>query len=100
MNEGAHRWKAIRHATVGVTVTLAMLPRSVIASSSTQRGFEPRSVVATQAGDNFSLKNRAIGAKWSVTEGRVNSLVVTDQMHGRELRVAAPFAILLKDGSI
>jgi hypothetical protein len=100
MNEGAHRWKAIRHATVGVTVTLAMLPRSVIASSSTQRGFEPRSVVATQAGDNFSLKNRAIGAKWSVTEGRVNSLVVTDQMHGTELRVAAPFAILLKDGSI
>jgi hypothetical protein len=69
-------------------------------ASSTQWGFEAGSVVATQAGDNFSLKNRAIGAKWSVTEGKVNSLVVTDQMHGTELRIAAPFAILLKDGSI
>jgi len=99
MTEGAHPWKAIRDATVGFTLTLAMLPGSVIASS-TQRGFEVGSVVATQAGDNFSLKNRAIGAKWSVTEGKVNSLVVTDRMHGTELRVAVPFAILLKDGSI
>jgi hypothetical protein len=99
MNEGAHPWKAIRDATVGFTLTLAMLPGSVIASS-TQRGFEAGSVVATQAGDNFSLKNQAIGAKWSVTEGKVNSLVVTDQMHGTELRVAGPFAILLRDGSI
>jgi hypothetical protein len=99
MNEGAHPWKAIRDATVGLTLTLAMLPGSVIASG-TQRGFEAGSVVATQAGDNFSLKDQAIGAKWSVIEGKVNSLVVTDQMHGTELRVVAPFAILLKDGSI
>jgi hypothetical protein len=99
MNESAHPWKTIRDATVGFTLTLAMLPGSVVASS-TQRGFEAGSVVATQAGDNFSLKDQAIGAKWSVTEGKLHSLVVTDQMHGTELRVAAPFAILLKDGSI
>jgi hypothetical protein len=60
MNEGAHPWKAIRDATVGFTLTLAMLPGSVIASS-TQRGFEAGSVVATEAGDNFSLKDQAIG---------------------------------------
>ena len=83
---------------VGFTLTLAILPGSVIASS-TQQGFESGSVVATQAGDNFSLKDQAIGAKWSVTERKVNSLVVTDEMHGRELRVVAPFAILLKNGS-
>jgi len=88
---GTQRWVS--------TLTLAMLPDSVIASS-TQRDFGAGSVVATQAGDNFSLKDQAIGAKWSVTEGKVNSLVVTDQMHGTELRVVAPFAILLKDGSI
>jgi hypothetical protein len=76
-----------------------MLPGSVIASS-TQRGFEAGFVVATQAGDNFYLKNDAIGVKWSVTDGQVNRLVVTDRMRGTELPVAVPFAILLKDGSI
>jgi hypothetical protein len=99
MNEGAHPWKAIRDATIGFTLLLAMFPSSVIASS-TQRGFEAGFVIATQAGDNFCLKNEAIGAKWSVTEEKVKRLVVTDRMHGTELRVAVPFAILLKDGSI
>jgi hypothetical protein len=100
MNEDAHPWKAIRNATAGFTLSLAMLPGSVIASS-TQRGFEAAGfVVATRAGDSFSLKNHAIGATWSVMGGKANNLVVTDRMHGTELRVAVPFAILLKDGSI
>jgi hypothetical protein len=99
MNEGAHPWKAIRDATAGFALSLVMLPGSVIASSP-QLGFEADFVVATQAGDNFYLKNQAIGVKWSVTAGKVNSLVVTDRLHGTELRVAVPFAILLKDGSI
>src|SRR5882757_4553302 len=99
MNEGAHPWKAIRDAMAGFTLSLAMLPGSVVASS-IQGGFDPGFVIATQAGDNFYLKNHAIGATWSVTEGKVNSLVVTDRMHGTELRVTVPFAILLKDGSI
>jgi hypothetical protein len=99
MNEGAHPWKAIRDATAVFTLLLAMLPGSVIASGA-QRGFEAGFVVAMEAGDNFYLKNDAIGAKWAVLEGKVNRLVVTDRMRGTELRVAVPFAILLKDGSI
>ena len=100
MNEDAHPWKAIRDTAAGFTLSLAMLPGLVIASN-TQRGVEGAGfVVVTQAGDNFSLKNHAIGATWSVTEGKVNSLVVTDRMHGTELRVAVPFAILLENGTI
>src|SRR5258708_27318828 len=99
MNKGAHAWKAIRDATAGFTLSLAMLPGAVFASN-TPLGFEAGVVVATQTGDDFSLKNQAIGAKWSVTQGKVNNLVMTDRMHGTELRVAVPFAILLQDGSI
>jgi hypothetical protein len=99
MNEDAHPWKTIRDATAGFALALAMLPGSVIASS-TPRDFESGFAVATQVGDDFSLKNRATGAKWSVTKGKINSLVVTDRMHGTEFRMAVPFAILLKDGSI
>ncbi len=94
-----HRWKRIRDATVGFALSLAMLPGSAIASNTQgDLGFGP--VIATQAGDSFQLENHAVAAKWLVTEGKVKGLVVTDRLHGTELRVAAPFAILLKDGSI
>ncbi len=98
MNESMHPWKALRDAT-GIVLSLVVFSGSVIASS-TQRDFAAGIVVATQSGDNFHLENHTLGATWSVTEGKVNSLVVTDRMHGTELRVIAPFAILLKDGSI
>src|SRR5207248_4350681 len=91
--------KAIRDTTAGFVLTLAILPGSLVAASN-QRGSEADFVVATQVGDSFSLTNHAIAAKWSIKEGRVNSFVVTDRMHATELRVAVPFAILLKDGSI
>jgi hypothetical protein len=99
MNEGVYPWKAIRDATVGFTLTLAMFPGSVIASS-TQRDLQAGTTIATQARDSFQLENLAIGAKLTVTEDKVYSLVVMDRMHATELRVVAPFAILLKDGSI
>jgi hypothetical protein len=99
MKKDAHPWKAIRDATAGFALTLALLPSSVLVAG-TRLGSEADFVVATQDGDNFSLKNHAIGAKWSVTEGKVNSLVVIDRIHGKELHVAVPFAILLGDGSI
>ena len=98
MNEGTYPWKALRDAT-GIVLSLVVFSGSVIASN-TQRDFPAGPVVATQVGDNFHLENHTIGATWSVTEGKVNSLVVTDRMHGTELRIIAPFAILLKDGSI
>lgn len=92
-------WKTIRDAMAGFALSLAVFVGSAVASS-TQRDLEGGPVVATQVGDSFHLENRAIGAKWSVTEGKVSSLVVTDRMHRTELHVAAPFAIFLKDGSI
>jgi hypothetical protein len=99
MSENAHPWKTVRDAIAGFTLSLAMLPGSAIASS-TQRNFEAGSVIATQAGNSFSLENRAIGVKCSVMEHKVNHLAVTDRIHGAELHVDAPFAILLKDGYI
>jgi hypothetical protein len=92
-------WKKIRDATTGFALSLAVLPGSAIASNA-QRDLESESVIATQAGDSFQLENHAIAAKWLVTEGKLRGLIVTDRLHGTELRVAAPFAILLKDGSI
>src|SRR5271168_3689420 len=99
MDEGIHLWKTPGAATAGFVLTLAVLP-GFLNASSTQRDFEAGPAIATQAGDSFHLENHVIGARWSVAEGKVNSLVVADRLHGTELRVGAPFAILLKDGSI
>ena len=99
MDEGMQPWAAIRDLTAKFVLSLAMLPASAIASK-TQRDFDPGPVLATRAGDSFDLENHAIGARWSVTDGKVNNLVVSDRMHRTELRVAAPFVILLRDGTV
>ena len=91
--------KVIREATASLILSLAMLPGS-IGALSIPKDFETGPVIAKQSGDTFDLENRVIGATWSVSGGKVNDLVITDRMHGTELPVASPFAILLKDGAI
>lgn len=91
--------KAFWNATFGLVLSLPLLPGSIHAAS-VLRDLEPGRAIATQTGDSFQLVNRAIGAKWSVAASKVNSLVVMDRLHGTELRVDAPFAILLKNGSV
>ncbi len=61
---------------------------------------ESDAAVATQSGENFFIQNRAIAARWSVRDGKATGLTITDRIHSTELPVAAPFAILLKDGTI
>ena len=99
MDKGMHPWKTIRDATTGVALSLAVLPGSAIALN-IQPGLGSGPVIATQTGDGFQLRNRVIAATVLVTEGKVRDVVVTDRLHGTKLRADAPFAILLKDGSI
>jgi len=61
---------------------------------------QSRSAVMSQAGEIFRLEGRSIGAEVSVAGNSVVSLVMTDRIHGTVVRVADPFAVLLKDGSI
>src|SRR6266568_4305981 len=84
---------------VALAVVLALVPTSALAASSRQNE-EPDRVVATQAADSFVLENHLIGAKWSVKDGRLVNFVVLDRLHESELRVAAPLAILLKNGTV
>ena len=99
MDKSMHPWKTIRDATTGFALSLAVLPGSaIVLNIQPDLGSVP--VIATQAGDGFQLENRAIAARVLVTEGKVRNLVVTDRLHGTRLRADAPFAILLKDGSI
>jgi hypothetical protein len=90
--------KAIRSATTVFAFTLSVLP-SLGFAMATPRDLKSGAAIATQVGGSFRLENHAIGAKWSITEGKVNSLIVTDRVHGTELYVAVPFAILLKSGA-
>ena len=99
MDKGMHPWKTIRDATTGVALSLAVFPGAAIALN-IQPGIGSGPVIATQTGDGFQLRNHAIAATVLVTEGKVRDVVVTDRLHGTKLRADAPFAILLKDGSI
>jgi hypothetical protein len=99
MDESMHRWTAIRDATAGFVLLLAMLDGAAGASAIKQ-GSGAGVVVSGQVKDHFRLENQAIGANWSIADGKVSRLIVTDRMHGSELSVGVPFAILLKDGTV
>jgi hypothetical protein len=53
-----------------------------------------------QAGESVRFESQVIGARWSISKGKLSGLVIEDRLDGTELPVTAPFAILLKDGSV
>ena len=55
--------------------------------------------VAHHAGQ-IELSNQKIAATVSIAADRVSGFVVTDRLHGTQVRNRPPFRILLKDGSI
>jgi len=61
---------------------------------------EAGKVTATHDRDAFRLEDGAIGAKWSVGGGKVSGLVISDRLHGTDIPVPVPFAVLLNDGTI
>lgn len=91
---------ALGRALRTISACLALSLTLLYGSAASTIGDETESVVATHTGDSFVLQNHAIGAKWNVTEEKVNGLAFIDRLHGTELPVDVPFAILLRDGTI
>jgi hypothetical protein len=91
--------RALLKAAAALTLSLAALS-GPIASAAASPEPEGGTARGTQSGENFRIENSALVAKWSVTDGRVGGLTVIDRIHATELSVAAPFSILLKDGTI
>ncbi len=95
-DEGMRPPRVFRMFVLNLALSLILVPASAIAA----RALDAGNVVATQTGDRVGLENQVIGAKWSLRGGNVTGLVVTDRLHGTELEIDAPFAILLTDGVI
>jgi len=53
-----------------------------------------------QNGSNFQLQDQTISVRWSITGDRIADVAVADRLHDQEIPLAAPFAILLNDGTI
>ncbi len=88
---------ALLNIAAGFALALSTLPALAAAAG---RDAEAGSVTATQSGNSFSLQNQSIGARWSIANDRLSNLVIVDRLHGAEIPVPAPFAILLRDGAI
>jgi hypothetical protein len=84
---------------LGFALALAMLTSHVLTAALPQTS-EPGPATATQAADNFRLENRTLSAIGSLTNGKLSGFVLTDRPHGKEIHVASPFAVLLKNGAI
>jgi hypothetical protein len=55
---------------------------------------------ASAVGNNFTLSNRVVEARWSVSGKSLGGLVITDKLHHEIVSMPVPFALLLKDGEI
>jgi len=80
-----------------VSVFLSGVP-AVAAARSPE--LNPGLVTATHSANSYRIENSAVGVSWSIANGEISHLVFTDRLHGTELPVAQPFAILLKNGQI
>ena len=91
--------KGIRCTVAVLALFFAAFSGSSSAAASPQDAGSAQAV-ATQAGNSFQIENPIIGAKWSVADGAISGLVVMDRLNGTEIKVQAPFAILLQNGAI
>jgi hypothetical protein len=71
-----------------------------LCAAGTMSGQDPARAIASQMQDSFQLENNAIAAHGSIAGGKLNALTITDKLDHNALPIVAPFAILLKDGSI
>lgn len=81
-----------------VMAALALFTISVPAIG--QNTSEPGNATATHNGDSFQLENNVIAAKWSVAGNKVAGLLISDRLHGTDIPVPSPFAVLLENGTI
>ncbi len=61
---------------------------------------ESSRATATLNGSSLRLENQVIGIRCTVADSRLSNLVLDDRLEAREIPITAPFAVLLKDGSI
>lgn len=86
------RWNLIAITTfAGMAIAMPALA---------QREMNPGDAVASNRGDNCSLGNRDIEAKWSIAGMKLEDLKVTDLQHARTIDLQSPFSLRFADGRI
>jgi hypothetical protein len=55
---------------------------------------------ASVHGNSYRLSNHEVEANWNITDGKLDGITVTDKLNDEVIRLADPFAVLLKDGTI
>jgi len=61
---------------------------------------QPGKASASSHGDHYTLSNGVLDASWGLEQGHLSGLAFTDRLHSRTVQLPAPFAVLLKDGSV
>ena len=89
-----------RMAFLKITASFALALSSLTAlAGQPGSSASPDSAIATHVGNVIRLQNHSIGARWSLSDGKFGSPLIIDRLHGKEIPVAAPFTILLRDGT-
>lgn len=85
---------------VGFLRPLSMVVACLGVLTCARAGTAQDRVALSQSGGSYVLQNHAIGAKWSIANGGIKGLVISDRLHGTDVQIEEPFRILLTDGGI
>jgi hypothetical protein len=94
-----HILSAFQIAITGLISLTTISSSSALAASSPQDGDE-KHVTASHASNRFELQNAVLRVDWSLIDGCIQDLHITDRLHGVQIPISAPFSIVLKDGKI
>ena len=86
--------------TVFKDALISMLFPALLFLSGTQRDAAQDHVALSHRGSDFALENHAMGAKWSLANGTLSGLVISDRLFGTEVQIDDPFRVLLADGRV
>lgn len=62
--------------------------------------FDGGVALSSHADDGYSLSNRVIEAAWTVKEGHLGTIIVSDRMHNKNIVVPSSFSLLFADGTV
>ncbi len=93
----SNRWRAVR--TSLVWIVLGALSGAVIVADALSAPRSPGAPIYTTQDGHARFGNAVVSAGWMLTDGVLSNLVVTDELHQRQIPIVGPFSLTIKDGS-
>jgi hypothetical protein len=79
---------------------IAFLCGAMVVPGLAQGIFDGGAALSSHAGSVYSVSNRVIVATWTVKQGHLGAITISDRLHSRNIVVPSSFSLLFADGTV